>query len=36
LLDWTPALDDLDRIVASSLNWERKLAASGGAWPTQP
>jgi len=33
LLDWTPALDDLDQIVASSLGWERKLAASGGAWP---
>jgi UDP-glucose 4-epimerase len=23
LLGWTPKLDDLDRIVASSLNWER-------------
>jgi UDP-glucose 4-epimerase len=25
VLGWTPRLDDLDRIVASSLNWERKL-----------
>jgi UDP-glucose 4-epimerase len=25
VLDWTPRLDDLDGIVASSLNWERKL-----------
>jgi UDP-glucose 4-epimerase len=25
VLDWRPALDDLDGIVASSLNWERKL-----------
>ena len=33
VLDWTPELDDLDEIVASALNWERKLAASGGAWP---
>ncbi len=25
VLGWKPALDDLDGIVASSLNWERKL-----------
>jgi UDP-glucose 4-epimerase len=25
VLGWTPKLDDLDGIVASSLNWERKL-----------
>jgi UDP-glucose 4-epimerase len=25
VLGWTPRLDDLDGIVASSLNWERKL-----------
>jgi UDP-glucose 4-epimerase len=25
VLGWQPALDDLDGIVASSLNWERKL-----------
>jgi UDP-glucose 4-epimerase len=25
VLDWRPALDDLDGIVASSLSWERKL-----------
>jgi UDP-glucose 4-epimerase len=25
VLGWTPQLDDLDGIVASSLNWERKL-----------
>ena len=25
VLDWQPALDDLDGIVASSLNWERRL-----------
>jgi UDP-glucose 4-epimerase len=29
-LDWEPALDDLEAIVSSSLNWERKLAA--GVW----
>jgi UDP-glucose 4-epimerase len=29
-LGWTPAYDDLEKIVASSLNWERKLAA--GIW----
>jgi UDP-glucose 4-epimerase len=25
VLGWQPRLDDLDGIVASSLNWERKL-----------
>src|SRR5690606_13017117 len=29
-LGWTPQYDDLERIVASSLQWERKLAA--GIW----
>ncbi|MGI9258675.1 MAG: UDP-glucose 4-epimerase GalE [Gammaproteobacteria bacterium] len=29
-LGWEPALDDLEAIVTSSLNWERKLAA--GIW----
>lgn len=29
-LGWTPRFDDLEQIVASSLNWERKLAA--GIW----
>ena len=28
VLGWTPALDDLDGIVASSLRWEEKLATS--------
>jgi UDP-glucose 4-epimerase len=28
LLGWTPALDDLDQIVRSSLEWEKKLLAS--------
>jgi UDP-glucose 4-epimerase len=28
LLGWKPALDDLDQIVRSSLEWERKLLAS--------
>ncbi|MEN7342793.1 MAG: NAD-dependent epimerase/dehydratase family protein, partial [Pseudomonadota bacterium] len=27
LLGWEPALDDLEKIVASSLAWERKIAA---------
>ena len=27
VLDWTPELDDLDTIVRTSLEWERKLAA---------
>lgn len=31
-LDWTPRHDDLEQIVSSSLNWERKLAA--GHWAT--
>ena len=25
VLDWEPELDDLDTIVASALNWERRL-----------
>ncbi len=29
-LGWTPRFDDLEKIVSSSLNWERKLAA--GIW----
>ncbi|HEX7080840.1 MAG TPA: UDP-glucose 4-epimerase GalE [Gammaproteobacteria bacterium] len=29
-LGWTPKYDDLEQIVSSSLNWERKLAA--GVW----
>jgi UDP-glucose 4-epimerase len=32
VLDWVPRYDDLSEIVASSLNWERKLAA--GHWET--
>ena len=28
VLDWAPKLDDLEEIVRSSLNWERKLAES--------
>jgi UDP-glucose 4-epimerase len=28
VLGWTPALDDLDGIVASSLRWEERLASS--------
>jgi UDP-glucose 4-epimerase len=31
VLGWTPRYDDLEKIVASSLRWERKLAAGGGA-----
>jgi UDP-glucose 4-epimerase len=30
LLGWTPGLDDLDKIVATSLAWEHKLAAGEG------
>jgi UDP-glucose 4-epimerase len=29
-LDWTPRYDDLEKICASSLAWERELAA--GRW----
>jgi UDP-glucose 4-epimerase len=29
LLNWKPRHDDLDRIVETALNWERRLAASG-------
>ena len=32
VLGWTPRFDDLRQIVASSLQWERKLAA--GYWAT--
>lgn len=31
LLDWKPKYDDLDFIVKTSLNWERKLLAEEGA-----
>jgi UDP-glucose 4-epimerase len=31
VLDWRPAYDDLDRIVADALAWERKLMSSGFA-----
>jgi UDP-glucose 4-epimerase len=34
LLGWTPRLDDLDGIVASSLNWERN--GTYGVGPSQP
>ena len=35
VLGWTPRHDDLDTIARTSLNWERKLAAtSGGPRPT--
>jgi len=27
VLDWRPELDDLDRIIASALAWERRVAA---------
>ena len=35
VLGWTPKLDDLDRIVETSLAWERKIAAHDPAayWP---
>ena len=33
-LDWTPRYDDLEQICASSLAWERKLAA--GCWQESP
>ena len=33
-LDWTPAYDDLEQICASSLAWERELAA--GRWQEAP
>jgi UDP-glucose 4-epimerase len=29
-LDWTPCYDDLEKICATSLAWERELAA--GRW----
>ena len=31
VLGWTPKYDDLDFIVASALNWERKLALRNAA-----
>ena len=35
VLGWTPRHDDLDTIARTSLNWDRKLAAtSGGPRPT--
>jgi UDP-glucose 4-epimerase len=33
-LDWTPRFDDLEQICASSLAWERELAA--GRWQDEP
>ncbi len=35
VLGWRPRLDDLDRIVETSLAWERKIAAHdpGAYWP---
>ena len=35
VLGWTPELDDLDRIVETSLAWERKISAhdSSAYWP---
>jgi len=35
VLGWEPKLDDLDRIVQTSLAWERRIAArdSGAYWP---
>jgi UDP-glucose 4-epimerase len=36
VLGWTPEFDDLDVIVETSLNWERKIAARDpeAYWPT--
>ena len=31
VLGWTPRFDDLDAIVRSALNWEKKLAGKAGA-----
>ena len=35
VLGWTPKYDDLDVIVETSLNWERKIASRDPAayWP---
>ena len=35
VLDWTPQYDNLDTIVETSLNWERKIAAADPSayWP---
>jgi UDP-glucose 4-epimerase len=33
-LDWTPRFADLEKICATSLAWERELAA--GRWQTAP
>ena len=35
VLGWTPTFDDLDTIVRTSLEWERKIAARdpGAYWP---
>jgi UDP-glucose 4-epimerase len=33
LLGWTPRFDDLDRIVATSLAWERSPGYGGGVGP---
>ncbi len=36
VIDWTPKFDDLDTIVRTSLEWERKIAAEDPTayWPT--
>lgn len=34
LLGWTPSFDDLDRIVATSLHWERNATYGPGVGPT--
>jgi UDP-glucose 4-epimerase len=36
VIGWTPKFDDLDTIVRTSLDWERKIAAEDPSayWPT--
>ena len=36
VIGWTPKFDDLDAIVRTSLEWERKIAAEDPTayWPT--
>jgi UDP-glucose 4-epimerase len=36
VIGWTPQFDDLDTIVRTSLEWERKIAAEDPTayWPT--
>jgi len=31
LLDWKPKYDDLDKIVTTALNWERRLKSEADA-----